>query len=320
MSSGDGDRPAVLAVILRTFPVEARIDRSQSYCSTNRRLSHVAFTLFVLSALSRGICAQTSHVPLQALIRQIDHILIGSDQAEELFRLFSEKLSLPVVWSFQSYGSFSSGGVSVGNVNIELVRRPGPDAHSMAGLLGVAFNPNNLAEVLPELELRGLKHDTPAPFFAKDGSAQRLFWTTVQLPTLQGPRMAFLCKYNFDVEERRAKFERELQNRHGGPLGVESAVELVIGVKDMTAAVREWGVLLGPVQAGQAAVWRIGSGPAIRLVAAHADQLLLLRVRVKSIDKARAFLKRENLLGLDAEREISLDRSRAGDADIRLVQ
>jgi hypothetical protein len=314
------DQSAVLAVVFRAFPVGARIDRSRSNYSTNRNLCHVAFAVFGLSALSAGMNAQTSRVPPQAVIRQIDHIVIGSDQAEALFRLFSEKLYLPVAWPFRSYGSISSGGVGFGNVNVELARQPGPDSSPMSGLIGVAFDPNALADVLPELEARGLKHDKPAPFFMKDGSAQRLYWTTVGLPTLPGPRMAFLCKYNFDVEEGRAKIERELQGHQGGPLGIESALELVIGVKDIATGVREWGVLLGSPQAGQGAVWRLGSGPAIHLVAAQADQVLLLRAKVTSLDKARAFLKRENLLGLDAEREISLDHSRASGADIRLVQ
>jgi hypothetical protein len=267
--------------------------------------------LFALAAFSTAN-AQTPEV----LVRQIDHIMLVSDEAEELFRLFSEKLSLPVAWPFQSNPSFSSGGVSFGNVNIELIRFT---QRRQPGFRGVALEPNSLTEVVTGMDVRGLKHGDPAPFHGKDPSgAERLLWTNISLPTLQP---AFLCKFNFfEVDDRRASLHRELRNRSGGPLGIETAMELVIGVRDMATAQRDWSILLGPVPSAQDRVWQIGSGPSIRLVTAQEDHLALLRVKVKSLERARAFLKAENLLGLDAGREISIDRSRVAGADIRLVE
>ena len=46
----------------------------------------------------------------------------------------------------------------------------------------------------------------------------------------------------------------------------------------------------------------------------------MLRVKVTSLERARAFLKRENLLGLDGAREISLERSHVAGVDVRLVE
>ena len=43
-------------------------------------------------------------------------------------------------------------------------------------------------------------------------------------------------------------------------------------------------------------------------------------MKVKSLGRARAFLKAEGLLGLDTEREIAIDRNRVAGADIRLVE
>jgi len=48
--------------------------------------------------------------------------------------------------------------------------------------------------------------------------------------------------------------------------------------------------------------------------------LMLLRVKVKSLERGRAFLKAENLLGLAAGHEISLDPSHVAGADVRLVE
>jgi hypothetical protein len=260
---------------------------------------------------------QASHLLAHVLVRQIDHILIGSDEAEQLFRLFSEQLGLPVVWPFRSYGQFSSGGVGLGNVNVELIG----SEHRQFGLTGVALEPISLSEVLSRLDAEGLKHGAPSPFSQEDSSgAERLLWTTVNITNLPPAGTVFFCKYNFDVDGRRALINRELESHGGGPLGIESVTELVIGVRNMTAAQHDWSILLGSVRPSQDPLWQNSSGPAIRLVVAPEDRLVLLRVKVRSLGRARAFLKRQNLLGVDGEHEISLDPTHISGADIRLVE
>jgi len=106
----------------------------------------------------------------------------------------------------------------------------------------------------------------------------------------------------------------------GGALGVESALELVLEVRDLAAAQRDWRTLLGPPDTTtQDSVWHVGAGPAIRLVAGKEDRIAMLRLKVKSLEHARASLKRANLLGLDNMGEISLEPSQLG-ADVRLVE
>jgi hypothetical protein len=273
--------------------------------------------VFTPRFLAAGQSTQAARLPAHVLVRQIDHILIGSDEPEQLFRLFSEKLGLPVVWPFRSYGQFSSGGVGLGNVNIELIG----SEHRQSGLTAVALEPTSLSEVLRRLDAQGLKHGAPAPFSQKDSSgAERLLWTTVNMTNLPPAGTVFFCKYNFDVDERRALINRELESHGGGPLGIESVIELVIGVRNMAAAQHDWSILLGSVRPSQDPLWQNGSGPAIRLVAAQEDHLVLLRVKVKSLERARAFLKGQNLLGVDGVHEISLDPTHIAGADIRLVE
>lgn len=270
------------------------------------------------SATSANVYAQASHLPSEGLVRQIDHIIISSDDPEKMMRLLSEKLSLPVAWPFQAYGTFSSGGISFGNVNIEVGR-----LSTQPGLVGMGLEPkpSSVSEVLVGLDARRLKHAAPDPHYQKDASGENhLLWTTFGVTSLPPADNAFFCKYNHDVDDRRARLQRELQNRSGGPLGVESVVELVIGARDIAAAQGDWHLLLGPPRAGDASVWQVGSGPAIRLVAAQEDHLEMLRVKVTSLERARAFLRSENLLGLDGSREISIERSHLAGVDVRLVE
>jgi hypothetical protein len=95
----------------------------------------------IASIIPGGAWAQP---PAGALVRQIDHIMVSSDQPEKLFQLFSEKIELPLGWPFKSYGTFSSGGVGFGNVILELMHLDG----GHAGLAGVALEPNSLPELV----------------------------------------------------------------------------------------------------------------------------------------------------------------------------
>jgi len=290
-----------------------------------RRDRFLCFFFLVVLVAWGAISAQILNP--DSVIRQIDHIMLNVDEPEQLFRFFSEKLGLPVAWPFQPYGTFSSGGLSFGNVNIELLHRQG----LRSGLLGVAFEPSSVSEAVAGLDARGLKHSAPGPVYLKDSSGkEHLAYTNIVMRLPPAPASyVFFCKYSDDlawcpfcigtIDEGRAKLRRELQSHGGGALGVESAAELVVGVRDVAAAQRDWSALLGPARSGSEPLWQIGQGPAIRLIAAEEDRIAQLRVKVKSIERARAFLKAEDLLGDDHGREISLKPSRVV-ADIRLVQ
>ena len=69
-----------------------------------------------------AVCSAEAHVPTTNVVRQIDHILISSSRAKELFSLLTETFEFPVAWPMSDYGGFSSGGAAVGNVNLEIVR------------------------------------------------------------------------------------------------------------------------------------------------------------------------------------------------------
>jgi hypothetical protein len=45
-------------------------------------------------------------ISLNAQINRVDHFFASSPKAEKLFKLFKEKLELPVAWEYQNWGSF----------------------------------------------------------------------------------------------------------------------------------------------------------------------------------------------------------------------
>jgi len=66
--------------------------------------------------------------------RHIEITWAALDDAEKAMRLFSEKFSLPVAWAFHAYPTYSSGGVVLGNVNIELSRDNDSPRTGFAGM------------------------------------------------------------------------------------------------------------------------------------------------------------------------------------------
>lgn len=67
-------------------------------------------------------------------VNKIEHFFASSPKAEKLFQFFSQELELPVMWKYQSWGDFASGGVTLGNVAFELVTYKGADTTSFHGI------------------------------------------------------------------------------------------------------------------------------------------------------------------------------------------
>jgi hypothetical protein len=264
-------------------------------------------------------------------VRQVDHVMIRADDPREVFGFLTDTLRLPVAWPVETRGGVTSGGVGFGNVNVEAIRFPGQtDTPPRAHLVGFAFEPFSLADSLAELQRRGVGYGPPRPLVAtgRDGTKQALF-TNVTVRDLSDTDLPadaavhiFLSEYSpayVDVEERRARLHEELTAAKGGPLGVESVREIVIGASDIGAARARWQKMLDPIRPDPAGTWQVGSGPGIRVVSANQDRVQELVVRVASLARAKDFLRRNGLLASDSTTDATLDASKIFGVNIRLV-
>jgi hypothetical protein len=159
----------------------------------------------------------------------------------------------------------------------------------------------------------------PHPTLFKDrASVDRLAWTIVPLTATQPAPTSqlFFCKYaDPKLDDTREGLRRELVERGGGPLGVMRAAEIVVGVRDMSTAIRNYRTLFGPTR-GEDAVWDLEPGPALRLTSDVMDRYARLRIQVSAIERAREFLKREALIGRSSAIEFQLDPARVEGAEI----
>lgn len=189
--------------------------------------------------------------PAEPPIRQIDHVMTKADDPREVFALFTETLGLPIAWPLEERGGgVVSGGVGFGNVNVEAIRFPGQRTlPSRAQVTGFGFEPSPLRACLDELQRRGVPLGPVRPLIVTDatGAKQTLFTNVTLLGLSETPLPAdaamhiFLSEYSptyVDVAGRHARIRKELVASGGGPLGVDSMREVVVGVSDDTMGAR----------------------------------------------------------------------------------
>jgi len=273
--------------------------------------------------------SQTRPAALQP-IRQIDHIMIRTGNPRELYAFFTETLGLPSAWAMTSpRAGVVTGGVAFGNVNVEAIQFPA-QRDARPRLVGFALEPSGLDASLSELKSRGITSGERRPLIAVGpNGSKNILWTNVTLPQfsdVDDPANAtvhiFLSEYNptyVNVEERRARLQRQLVEASGGPLGVVAVKEVIIGATDLAAARRLWQRLLDPTPSSTSDAWQVATGPAIRLVSAGENRIQALVIRVTSLERAKAFLRENKLLGADSDGYSAIDPSKVGGLDIRLV-
>lgn len=146
------------------------------------------------------------------VIKQLDHVIARVDDAASLHALFVEKFQLPVSWAVKSYKAFTSGGISLGNVNLEVLtvgresRKPDKER---ARFCAFAFECDSLQETVDELRRRGLKCSAVVPYIESpaeglpkthlwsnaflDGLAGKDFWTQYVIFSTKMPGYQFIA-------------------------------------------------------------------------------------------------------------------------------
>jgi hypothetical protein len=266
--------------------------------------NHFATAALLCCIIGMQASAQTAK-RRTPIIRQVDHILVESTDPKALFNFFEDALQLPPAWPISENQGSINAGISAGNVNLELFRYAErrenristfPEAHYS----GLAFEPYPLADALQELQVRGIPYSPPEPYISSLPNGSRgVAWTTVGLPSFSRPEMSvFLYEYSplfLRVEVRRMQLGNRLTLENGGPLGLLSISRIVISSTHIRKDEENWGVLLGGTK--NSGSWNAGSGPEIHLVQGSQDRIQEIVFVVKSLERAKAFLKKNRFLG-----------------------
>jgi len=283
-----------------------------------RRIS-VAVALIALTALlAVAGCGSPSPV-----VKKVDHVTLFTQNAQQLFDVFTGTLGLPPAWPMANYPEFSTGGVQAGNVNVETLQAgppapAGSAAAPQANIYGIVLEPDTpLSKVTAELETRGAKPGKPTVQTADVNGKKVTMWTNVTLNALARPHYTvYLCQYSATYAALLAS------HKVSGPLGkigLTSMRELVISSKDPEAARKQWQTALAPAPMSSSGVMTIGTGPAVRIVKGTGEDIVSLVLEVESLPKARDYLQSKGLLGESSASELRMAPAAVQGLDIRVV-
>jgi hypothetical protein len=255
-----------------------------------------------------GLASPAIPQSTQPIVRQIDHVLFVTPGGSALVSLLTDTLRLPRVWPQQGDTWTASSGIGFGNVTLEVFHRPPtpPGEVPRAGrITSLALQPVSFETALKELQSRGIAHNSPSEKIRAPGEpAPR--WTTVGLNGFG--HGLFLIQYSFDMDERRARFERILREKKGGPLGIIRVDEVVIATEHPDQVKLQWTALLGPtIRSRGGDVWIIGDGPRIRLVKTGDTREGEFVVEIKSLRHATDALRRLGIPSVTTKSEIRID-------------
>src|SRR5688572_16025662 len=204
--------------------------------------------------------------PAKPIVRQIDHVLFVTPDGQRLVSVLTETLGLPKVWPQPGDTWTASSGIGFGNVTLEVFHRPRTPAGEVpkaSGITSLALQPVNLDAALEQLQSLSIAHKPP-PQKARAPGEPAPRWITVGLDGFG--HGLFLIQYIFDMDERRARFDRILREGNGGPLGITRVIEVVVATPQPDQVRSQWNALLGPAISSTGDVWVAGDGPRIRLV------------------------------------------------------
>ena len=280
----------------------------------------------------------------RSVVRQVDHIIVQVDtvaNAKSLWSVFSKTLNLPIAWPPADYKGFFSGGVNVGNVNLEFAyfKDESAPASSLGDRVanarfgGLGLEPVPLAEAVARLVELRLRHSKPDAYQqAQDETGKKLIlWTTVYLDELSKNMDIFLCEYSNDlfrtdnpprrdIQDNRRYLTDQLKQRNGGPMGIDSIKEIVIETSNYETIASLWGKLLNEKTPPPGEELKASQGPALRLVPSGSDTIRSIVVRVADLGRARRFLKENGLLGEDLKDRIVIDPAKLMGIDVQFVE
>lgn len=281
---------------------------------------------FAIAAVVAMLGGQSS-TPQAPIVRGIDHFFATSSDPEPLYKVFRDTLGLPEVYPFRVYEGFTSGVVSMGNVLFEVVTWSVPAGEVLpTEFKGIAFEPSErLPVTLERLTERELAHEKPEEVMMTNAAGKRaLAYVNIGINGPGGlPPASVAIFINDNLGSPRASASREdgareLERRGGGPLGIVSVRELVIGVEDPAAAVARWRLVAGTGGTRDGVV-TFAAGPDARFVRASTPGIVEMVVVVRSLAEASRFLESRGSLRRDTS-GVFVDPAMVGGLRIRLVE
>lgn len=244
--------------------------------------------------------------------------MVRVENAEPLMHLFSTTLGLPISWPLQRKEFATYGWVTVGNVNLEFWEASDnsdlPHEQALPIFHGFALTPIDINKSVAILAERGINTKPPRPYvtMSNDGRQVTNFTNAVITDLSTNVCCIFLCEWGDEgtifpwaekltPDERRLKEQRLLSAYAGGLIGVTGLVEVRMTTPNTNEYEMKWRNV-----SGHALPIDLGNGVTLALTRGNETIVESIVLGVRSLDEARRFLARNQLLGEDLGDEISL--------------
>ena len=216
-----------------------------------------------------------------SLAYKVDHVGVSVAGAQAAFEFCRDELRLPVAWPFARYGSASTGGIGLGNLNLEwlemgtvslCVREP-----SAVGLIALQRAPESVDALTSALRDRAIDHGPPMT------TGDEVFGFTNVLLADTGFDIAFFCGYHYPGAHDNVLRLASLDANGGGALRLRGVTELRAAL-DLS----RWAPILG---GGTDTGWRFDTGPSLVIDAAVTPGIAVMSWSVHDIGSATEALR-----------------------------
>jgi len=283
------------------------------------------------------------------LVTRIDHIAIyyrSNIEVDSMTALFNKVLGLPQWFSPDNRDvvnfkntSFYNTGVYLGNVFLEFIafnakndtsasKTYRPVKHAFAFTNEIS----NTDEVLDKRKIKRTKLVNYC-FNGANRSIDTLFTNIVLQEFRSDQLMLFFCQYHqklFDCiafnyrdlpklsnpEDQHGFYKNKLNSVNGGSLTIQEVESITVTTSEFELYRERFDSLFSPVREIEPGKWHIKNGPGLNLETSDdAFTLKKISIKVRSIQKAKEFLKSKNLgfeettdyLKLDLSSNLGLD-------------
>jgi hypothetical protein len=258
----------------------------------------------------------------EPVVKKVDHITVSCTDPQALFDTLTQTLGLPVAWPFSAYPGFSTGGVQMGNVNMETIKFEGESTGQQMPpftfVYGIVFEPYPLDQITGELQARGADPGQPRDQMREINGQPVKMWTDVTLQALcTQAYIVYLVDY---TEQAKAALTANAVTGPLGGIGLTGVLEIDILSTQADQTRQLWETVFAPAPMSADGVQSYGSGPAVRISQGSQDFIEGLVLQVASLQTARDFLAGLGILGDSTATELTISPAAVQGLDIRLVE
>ena len=270
-----------------------------------------------LIILSQNNLAQKKsvHEPVISGLHTLSIHVMDTVTHDSVYHFLVDKLKLPVYYYPVTYGARKYVGAYAGNLVLEPCgpysdyRYASNDFRAV--FFGLTFEPfKTLSQASNELTGRRINCQAEGNFIIFSDSA--LCGDNIVISFMDDVNK--VNGKNRKIDSLKIDMAADTENE----LGIEYVSEIVIGYRD-NEGLEKWNELISPAELKNS-IWKVSDLLDFHIVKSNIREVQSITFKVRSLEKARLYLMKNNLAGSFTDNKIGLDQSKAFGLSIYLSE